>query len=112
MRGVNVMERQENWPACLARPEVVALEPYVSARRAASGGRVWLNANESPWNNSALEAVNRYPDCQPPDLRAAYARYAGVRPEQVLISRGADEGIELLIRTFCRPASSCSPGTG
>ncbi len=33
----------------------------------------------------------------------AYANYAGVQPEQVLTSRGADEGIELLIRAFCEP---------
>uniref|UniRef100_UPI003158557B aminotransferase class I/II-fold pyridoxal phosphate-dependent enzyme n=1 Tax=Klebsiella pneumoniae TaxID=573 RepID=UPI003158557B len=33
----------------------------------------------------------------------SYARYAEVKPEQVLVSRGADEGIELLIRAFCEP---------
>ncbi|VEA32637.1 histidinol-phosphate aminotransferase [Salmonella enterica subsp. enterica] len=32
-----------------------------------------------------------------------YAQYAGVKPEQVLVSRGADEGIELVIRAFCEP---------
>ncbi|QQS17078.1 MAG: aminotransferase class I/II-fold pyridoxal phosphate-dependent enzyme [Neisseriales bacterium] len=26
-----------------------------------------------------------------------------IAPEQLLISRGADEAIDLLIRTFCRP---------
>ena len=24
-------------------------------------------------------------------------------PEQILVTRGGDEGIELLVRTFCRP---------
>ncbi|UMX62142.1 aminotransferase class I/II-fold pyridoxal phosphate-dependent enzyme [Klebsiella pneumoniae] len=33
----------------------------------------------------------------------SYARYAEVKPEQVLVSRGASEGIELLIRAFCEP---------
>ena len=87
----------------LCRPELRELVPYASARRSMSGGDVWLNANESPWRNANVADVNRYPDCQPPELRAAYAGYAGVRPEQLLITRGADEGIELLIRTFCVP---------
>ena len=88
----------------LCRPELRELVPYASARRSASGGRIWLNANESPWNNTDVEGANRYPDCQPPVLRKAYADYAQLQPEQVLITRGADEGIELLIRTFCVPS--------
>ena len=87
----------------LVRPQIARLIPYASARRQASGGEVWLNANESPWNNTPVKGINRYPDCQPQPLRAAYARYAGVDPQQVLITRGADEGIDLLIRTFCQP---------
>ena len=108
--------------ARLVRPEIAALVPYASARREASGGTVWLNANESPYNNvsaknasannNSLTSVNRYPECQPKALRSAYAEYAGVRPEQVLISRGADEGIDLLIRAFCRPGCSLGCGLG
>ena len=45
-----------------------------------------------------------------------YAQYAGVKPEQVLVSRGADEGIELLIRAFCEPGKDailyCPPTYG
>ncbi|SHG80880.1 histidinol-phosphate transaminase [Ferrimonas marina] len=100
----------------LVRPEIAALVPYASARREVSGGTVWLNANESPWNNSTVVGVNRYPDCQPPRLRSAYANYAEVAEEQVLITRGADEGIDLLFRAFCRPGqdkvSSCGPSYG
>ena len=89
----------------LARDSVKALVPYASARLSMSGGSVWLNANE---NALAPEyqlngSFNRYPDCQPPALIAAYAAYAGITPDQVLVSRGADEGIELLIRSFCEP---------
>ncbi|WP_298441628.1 histidinol-phosphate transaminase [uncultured Ferrimonas sp.] len=87
----------------LARPEIVALVPYASARREQLGGDLLLNANESPWNNSGVAGANRYPDCQPSQLRQQYADYAQLTPQQVLISRGADEGIDLLIRTFCRP---------
>ncbi|WP_281646520.1 histidinol-phosphate transaminase [Parendozoicomonas sp. Alg238-R29] len=92
-----------NFAEKLCRPELLELVPYQSARRTASGGRVWLNANESPWNNTNIEGVNRYPDCQPPALRKAYADYANLGTDNVLITRGADEGIELLIRTFCVP---------
>lgn len=96
-----------------------ALQPYQSARRLFSGGQDWLNANESPFSNSYTldcDKLNRYPDCQPKSVISAYADYAGVRNEQVLVSRGADEGIELLIRAFCEPGRDriliCPPTYG
>lgn len=89
----------------LARDLVKQLTPYASARLSMSGGSVWLNANENALapQYQLSGSYNRYPDCQPPALIQAYAAYAGVKPEQVLVSRGADEGIELLIRSFCEP---------
>ncbi|MBB1314061.1 MULTISPECIES: histidinol-phosphate transaminase [Aliivibrio] len=90
----------------LARKQVQALTPYLSARRIGGSGDVWLNANESPFDNEYnvnFTRLNRYSECQPPELINAYAAYAKVTPEQVLTSRGADEGIELLIRAFCEP---------
>lgn len=90
----------------LARKQIQALKPYLSARRIGGSGDVWLNANESPFNNeykTDFVRLNRYTDCQPKAMIDAYAAYAKVQPEQVLTSRGADEGIELLIRAFCEP---------
>lgn len=90
----------------LARKQIQALKPYLSARRIGGTGDVCLNANESPFNNeykTDFARLNRYSDCQPKAMIDAYAAYAGVKPEQVLTSRGADEGIELLIRAFCEP---------
>lgn len=90
----------------LARKQIQALTPYLSARRIGGSGDVWLNANESPFDNeykTDFARLNRYSDCQPKALIQAYADYAGVSPQQVLTSRGSDEGIELLIRTFCEP---------
>lgn len=90
----------------LARKQVQALTPYLSARRIGGSGDVWLNANESPFDNhykTDFARLNRYSDCQPQGLIQAYADYAGVEAQQVLTSRGADESIELLIRTFCEP---------
>ncbi|HSG51086.1 MAG TPA: histidinol-phosphate transaminase [Rheinheimera sp.] len=102
----------------LARDAVKAIVPYASARSSMSGGAVWLNANENALAPSyQLDGCfNRYPSCQPKAVIDAYAAYAGVEPEQVLVSRGADEGIELLIRSFCEPKQDsitiCPPTYG
>ncbi|EJN6830101.1 histidinol-phosphate transaminase, partial [Vibrio cidicii] len=103
----------------LARKSVQQLTPYLSARRIGGCGDVWLNANESPFDNeyrTDFTRLNRYSECQPKGLIAAYAAYAGVAPEQTLTSRGADEGIELLIRAFCEPGQDailyCPPTYG
>ncbi|MEQ9886335.1 histidinol-phosphate transaminase [Pectobacterium zantedeschiae] len=103
----------------LARANVRALTPYQSARRLGGNGDVWLNANEypqAPEFQLTLQTLNRYPECQPVMVINRYAEYAGVTPEQVLVSRGADEGIELLIRAFCEPGKDailfCPPTYG
>ncbi|YCI82852.1 histidinol-phosphate transaminase [Enterobacteriaceae bacterium] len=90
----------------LARDNVRTLTPYQSARRLGGNGDVWLNANEYPVAVSfelTAQTLNRYPECQPQAVITRYADYAGVTPEQVLVSRGADEGIELIMRAFCEP---------
>lgn len=102
----------------LARQLVQDLVPYASARSSMSGGAVWLNANENALAPAyQLDGCfNRYPSCQPKAVLEAYATYAGVTAEQVLVSRGADEGIELLIRSFCEPQQDsitiCPPTYG
>ncbi|HAW91882.1 MULTISPECIES: histidinol-phosphate transaminase [unclassified Arsukibacterium] len=102
----------------LARKLVKDLVPYASARSSMSGGAVWLNANENALAPAyQLDGTfNRYPSCQPKAVINAYAAYAGVKSEQVLVSRGADEGIELLIRSFCEPNTDsitiCPPTYG
>lgn len=90
----------------LARKNIQALTPYQSARRIGGSGDIWLNANEfphAPFYQLNTQTLNRYPQPQPHALLAAYARYAGVNEEQIIATRGADEAIELLIRTFCEP---------
>ncbi len=103
----------------LARDNVRALTPYQSARRLGGKGDVWLNANEYPTAvpfELSQQTLNRYPECQPKAVIENYAAYAGVKPEQVLVSRGADEGIELLVRAFCEPGRDavlfCPPTYG
>lgn len=99
----------------LARPELLTMTPYQSARRIGGTGDIWINANESPFTNND-PAYNRYPEFQPTALVENYARYSGVKESQLLASRGADEAIELLIRTFCVPGKDsitiCTPTYG
>jgi histidinol-phosphate aminotransferase len=88
----------------LARPEIRTMQPYSSARMEASGGEVFLNANESAWAPVGDDGLgcNRYPEPQPAALIDALATLYGVRPEQLLVGRGSDEAIDLLVRAFCR----------
>ncbi|KAE9529924.1 histidinol-phosphate transaminase [Testudinibacter aquarius] len=88
----------------LSRKNIQALTPYQSARRLGGKGDVWLNANEyatSPDLNLQNRTFNRYPEAQPQQLLERYAAYAGLKAENVLVSRGGDESIELIIRAFC-----------
>lgn len=87
-----------------ARPEILSLRGYSSARMEAKGGSVLLNANESPWPapSDRSDALHRYPDPQPPALIARLAAIYGVAPDSVLAGRGSDEAIDLLTRAFCR----------
>ncbi|MFP4278009.1 MAG: histidinol-phosphate transaminase [Wenzhouxiangella sp.] len=91
-------------PAALARAEIRALKPYASARALADSAGVLLNANENPWPpaGDAGLGLNRYPDPQPAALKRRLAEAYGVAESQLLITRGSDEGIDLLIRVFCR----------
>lgn len=102
----------------LARPELLQLEPYASARMEADAAAVMLNANESPWpaTPGATHGFNRYPDPQPAELRARLAATYGVAADHLLLGRGSDEAIDLLVRAFCRPGRDaiaiCPPTFG
>ncbi len=89
----------------LVREDLRTFAGYSSARRAGVTGSVWLNANESSWRNPADGGLgaNRYPDPQPAALRQRLGDVYGVRPEQVLVGRGSDEAIDLLVRALCEP---------
>lgn len=83
----------------LARPEILNLTPYSSARRESSAQGIYLNANENPYAKE--DALNRYPQPQPDALKTLLANLYQIDPAQILMTRGADEGIDLLIRAFC-----------
>ncbi|MFC4728842.1 histidinol-phosphate transaminase [Coralloluteibacterium thermophilus] len=95
----------------LVRPDLRDFGGYVSARREGGRGRVWLNANESPWRSdvdmdvgrdAAPVGLNRYPEPQPPALIERLAAFYGVGRERLAATRGSDEGIDLLVRALCR----------
>jgi histidinol-phosphate aminotransferase len=92
-----------SWVARLARPDIVALESYTCP--VDEPGFARLHANELPWRSlgdASEPGLNRYPAPQPPELIAALARLYGVDSTCVLATRGTDEGIDLLVRAFCR----------
>jgi len=100
----------------LARPEIVAMKAYSSARKEAPASGVLLNANELPWSMLENTDFNRYPDPQPEKLVTGLARLYQVAPEKLLVTRGSDEGIDLLTRVFCRAGADailhCPPTFG
>ncbi len=85
----------------LVRPNILALEPYSTARDEYEGGDidVWLDANENPFDNG----INRYPDPHQVGLKRQLAEIKGVAPESIFIGNGSDEAIDLAFRVFARP---------
>ncbi len=85
----------------LVRPNIWALEPYSCARDEFKGreARVFLDANESPYNNP----WNRYPDPLQEKLKIRLAQIKSVPAENIFLGNGSDEAIDLVYRIFCRP---------
>lgn len=101
----------------LARDDIRSLKAYEHAQWRPELER--LHANELPWPPLSSDdglARHHYPEPQPADLVAAMAAYYGVAPDQVLVGRGSDEGIDLLTRAFCRAGEDsvlvCPPTFG
>ena len=87
----------------LVRPNILALEPYHSARETIQEG-ILLDANENPfpqlWGGIQL---NRYPDPNQTELRQVLAEYLQVEPENVLAGVGSDEVLDWVFKVFCQP---------
>ena len=105
------------WPNSIARKSVVEMSVY-SARGGATEA-LHLDANENPYAPPPIVGVggyNRYPAQQPQKLVGRLADLYGVRPEQLMVGRGADEGIECLVRAFCEAGEdsilTCPPTFG
>ena len=70
----------------LIRPNIRTLAPYSTARDEYGGQRidVWLDANESPYDNG----VNRYPDPRQQRLREMLAARKGIAADRIFIGSG------------------------
>ena len=106
-----------NWPYSIARKAILAFDSY--SARGGSTGALHLDANENPYAPPPLVGVkdfNRYPEQQPSALRHRLADIYGTKPERIMFGRGADEGIEILLRTFCEDGQDsvliCPPTFG
>jgi histidinol-phosphate aminotransferase/imidazoleglycerol-phosphate dehydratase/histidinol-phosphatase len=104
----------------LARPEILRLAPFdiaANANAAFGSDAIKLDANENPYpplsDGSLAAGLNRYPEPQPARLRGAMAALYGVGEENLVVTRGADDAIDILVRTFCRggedAVSICTP---
>jgi histidinol-phosphate aminotransferase/imidazoleglycerol-phosphate dehydratase/histidinol-phosphatase len=94
----------------LARPEILSLPAFdlsANANADFAPDAIRLDANENPFpplgEDRLSAAINRYPEPQPAALKAAMAALYGVAPEQMIVTRGADDAIDVMVRTFCRP---------
>lgn len=110
MRGGAAKPLQKVFPTQLIREDLANFAGYSSARTSDSGvpASIWLNANEAASASAADPdgTHRRYPDPQPAELVAALASAYGVTPEQVVVGRGSDEGIDLLVRALCPPGGA------
>ena len=83
-----------------ARPEIVALKPYQSAREEfISDGRemILLDANENPFNNG----MNRYPDPMQKKLKQRLAEAKGVSVEQIYLGTVVTKCLTIDDRLLC-----------
>ena len=86
----------------MARPSVVRLKPYASAKEEFKNFNqdlVYLDANENPYENG----MNRYPDPNQTPLRNKISAIKNVRPEQILLGNGSDEILDMIFRVFFEP---------
>ena len=89
-----------------ARPEILAMGGYVSARsiEKSNRGTIFLDANECAFEPFiGAHNLSRYPEQQPTALQEAICRWLDVSKRHITITRGADEAIDCLVRTFCVP---------
>ncbi len=88
----------------LARPNILGLEAYSTARDDCGSNRpeIFLDANENPYNNG----INRYPDPYQKALKSRISEIKGIAAGSLFLGNGSDEAIDLVYRVFCVPGAS------
>lgn len=87
----------------LVRPDLRDFTLYTPA--SSDDRAVRLHANELPFrgaDDATARGLHRYPPPRDGALRHALAALYGVEATQLLVTRGSDDAIDLLVRTFCR----------
>ena len=90
----------------LARPELLNIKPYSSARDEFQGeADIYLDANENPFGfrYKGVPGLNRYPDPLQRELKRALSERTGIAVGSIFAGNGSDEVIDLMIRAFCTP---------
>lgn len=101
--------------AQFVRQDLQAFTGYQSANK--RNGDIFLNANESPWDDNVeitVKNINRYP-APPIELGEKLAQRYQIDPEQLCLTRGSNEAIDYLIRLCCLPGDEiilCPPTFG
>ncbi|QJC36837.1 histidinol dehydrogenase [Enterobacteriaceae endosymbiont of Donacia vulgaris] len=92
----------------IIKKNIINLIPYKSARLLYKDNDnknlIALNANESSiisYFSLNKKIFNKYPEPQPKKLIVLYSKYVNLNVKNILVTRGADEGIDLVMRTFC-----------
>ena len=84
----------------LIRPELLNSQNYVPGGDRAT---YRLHANELPWSSVAEDSINLnfYPDSQPEyEILKLLANRYQVNQDQMVLTRGSDDGIDLVTRLF------------
>ncbi|ODQ64751.1 histidinol-phosphate aminotransferase [Nadsonia fulvescens var. elongata DSM 6958] len=119
----------------LARPNILALEPYRCARDDYTDG-VLLDANENPYgpalhnlhSQEKSSELNRYPDPHQQPVKQLLCNFRNqerigealevpeLTPANLFFGVGSDEAIDAIIRCFCTPGKdkllTCPPTYG
>ncbi len=89
----------------LVRPNILALQPYASARDEFTGhAAIFLDANENSLGSPLATDYSRYPDPQQKVLKNKLASLKDLTSNQIFIGNGSDEAIDLLLRAFVEPS--------
>ena len=115
------MSDRENFPYTFVAPGIADLRPYQPGkpieeleRELGIVNAVKLASNENPLGPSpaamaalteSLGQLERYPDANGFELKAALAAQLDVMPEQITLGNGSNDVLDLLARCFALPQS-------
>ena len=90
---------------------IASLEPYQSGRSIIKGENwIFLDSGECSeplsCQSVSLSEINRYPDPTADSLRDEVADYYKIKRDNIFISSGIDQLIELAIKTFSEPGGT------